>query len=353
MSKDDVSQLSQEAAFEYAKKALPMMARHGVKPTPNNYAIWYTYIAGNVDDLNHEIETIINEAMAFSDDINEYLYTKYIAEHDNQIVQETTIGARKLLAEIMGAVSEFTGETQHYQDDLNQHITDAEKDLETGNVKGIAEKIISSAISMKASGENFSDKLDESKKEIEQLKEKLARVTTESEKDFLTGVYNRKALDKKLEEAIQEAREEEADLCILMIDIDHFKLFNDQYGHLIGDEVLKIVSKTLISMVKGKDVVARYGGEEFAILLPHTPIGGAMVVADMIRKNIATKELKRKDTGEAYGQITVSIGVAMYRLSKDTVPTFLKRADDALYRSKNSGRNCVTQESLGGDEDAA
>ena len=110
--------------------------------------------------------------------------------------------------------------------------------------------------------------------------------------------------------------------------------------------MLKIVAKTLTDSVKGMDTVSRFGGEEFAVILPRTPIGGGMIVAETIRKTIASKELKRKSTGEHYGQVTISLGVASYRHHHDTPQTLIKRADDALYRSKKAGRNRVTQENL-------
>ena len=129
-----------------------------------------------------------------------------------------------------------------------------------------------------------------------------------------------------------------------MMDIDHFKAFNDNFGHLLGDEVLKIVAKSLTDCVKGADVVARYGGEEFSVILPNTPLNGAQRVAETIRATIAKRELKRRDSGESYGQITVSVGVSLLRPGSDTNESLIKRADDALYKSKRHGRNRVTLE---------
>ena len=338
--------MSDEAAFDYAKRALPMMAQHGVKPTPNNYAVWYVYVAGSNPELAHEIETIIKESMVFSHDINEYLYTKYIAESDSQIVQETTADMRRLTAELLSAITHFSGETKDYQSGLSEQMEAIPGIEDNSGLQGLLHNVMSQLSGMMDSGDHLTDKLEHSRQEIDDLKEKLAKIQTESERDFLTGVYNRKALDKKLEEAIEDCTTENKPLCMLMIDVDHFKAFNDEHGHLIGDEVLKIVAKCLTDSVKGKDVVARFGGEEFTVLLPNTPIGGGMIVADAIRSMIATKKLKHRDSGQDYGQLTVSVGVASYATQSDTIPTFIKRADDALYRAKNSGRNCVAQEKL-------
>src|SRR6185312_12323338 len=147
--------------------------------------------------------------------------------------------------------------------------------------------------------------------------------------------------EKLFEEYAAAARQGHTEMCLLMIDIDHFKNFNDEFGHLLGDEVLKIVARTLTEILKGRDVVARFGGEEFVAILPETPIEGAMKVADIIRGAIAGRELKRKDTGTSFGSITVSIGVARYRPEEDTLPTLIQRADTALYTSKHGGRNRV------------
>jgi diguanylate cyclase len=124
--------------------------------------------------------------------------------------------------------------------------------------------------------------------------------------------------------------------------LDHFKDINDKHGHLVGDQVLKVVANTLKDSVKGRDLVARYGGEEFSIILLNTSLQNAKGLADNIRQEVASKRIQRKDTQESLGQMTISFGVARY-VPSEGVESFMQRADRALYMSKRKGRNCVSE----------
>lgn len=328
----------------YGERALAMMNSLKVLPTPQNYSIFFGVAAGQAGGLIKEIDFHIANKAPFTDEKLEHLYNTYIAEPQAQMMQETAANAKRLLNDIMHNVATFTGETNAISQEVGQQLQNLDEEMSEEVVRMLANTLMQGAQTIQSSSENMTERLAGAQQEIASLRENLARAMTEAERDFLTGAYNRKAFDKRLNEAVHACKMEGTELTLLMLDIDHFKHFNDSFGHLIGDEVLKIVAKTLLDTLKGMDCVARYGGEEFAVILPNTPIAGAMVVAEAIRKSIAGKELKRKTTGENFGIITVSVGVAAFRQPDDAPMGLIARADEALYISKNSGRNRVTQE---------
>jgi diguanylate cyclase len=133
-----------------------------------------------------------------------------------------------------------------------------------------------------------------------------------------------------------------------MVDIDHFKKFNDAHGHLIGDQVLRLVARTLIENLKGRDIIARYGGEEFAIILPLTRVQDAERVANLLRANLSTKQIKKRGSNEVLGVITISIGAAEHKVGEDK-EAWIGRADAALYKAKQTGRNKVVCDILSED----
>jgi len=186
-------------------------------------------------------------------------------------------------------------------------------------------------------------RLDDSRQQISDLQDNLEAVRAESMTDSLTGVANRKLFDRTLSDAVEQARESGESLSLLMMDIDHFKRFNDTFGHQAGDGVLRLVAAAMKANVKGRDLVARYGGEEFSAVLPATALADALTVAEQIRQAVMAKELIKKSSGESLGNVTLSIGAATLEDGEDA-EQLISRADRYLYSAKRGGRNRVMAE---------
>ncbi|MEN3013114.1 MAG: GGDEF domain-containing protein [Endomicrobiia bacterium] len=158
--------------------------------------------------------------------------------------------------------------------------------------------------------------------------------------DALTGVYNRRYLEKKLPEEIELAKRYKSFLSIGILDIDDFKHYNDTNGHLLGDECLKKVAEVVTSTLRSGDIVFRYGGEEFIVVLPATDKSGAFIACEKIRKNIESYPFENRDK-QPLGKITVSIGISVYPVDAQEETSLIKIADENLYRAKKSGKNRV------------
>lgn len=164
--------------------------------------------------------------------------------------------------------------------------------------------------------------------------------------DSLTGLYNRRYLEVHLQKLLQKNREQKKSLCVLMLDIDHFKKVNDTYGHAVGDEVLKTFAFRLHDNLRSFDLVARLGGEEFVVVMPDTTEELAFFVAERLRRSIGEKPFRCK-TPEGQLTVTTSIGGAFIEPGEHTVEDILSRADKMLYDAKENGRNCTYFEKIG------
>jgi diguanylate cyclase (GGDEF)-like protein len=182
-----------------------------------------------------------------------------------------------------------------------------------------------------------------------QLQQTIHELTELSLRDPLTALYNRRGLSERLVEEWSRARRYGAPLSLMMVDIDHFKRINDQHGHAIGDVAIGHVARLLARDRRLSDILARYGGEEFVLLLPHTPLEGALSLAERLRYLIEQSPYR---TGQGEARLTVSIGVAGFDTGMREASDLLESADGALYRSKREGRNRVSTPTPEGDDQA-
>jgi diguanylate cyclase len=185
--------------------------------------------------------------------------------------------------------------------------------------------------------------MQDSQSEIESLRGELVRARDEALLDALTGVLNRKGFDRHLAQLVAEQAGQEGSHCLVMLDIDHFKRVNDQHGHVVGDRVIQAVGEILrMAVARGGCAAARYGGEEFAILLPRTSLDRSEQLAEDVRLRTKAMKIRDRRTQAVLLTVTLSGGVAALQPGDDGA-TLVQRADAALYRSKQAGRDRVTR----------
>lgn len=345
MVKEDTgSETPLEETAGYVRLALPLMSRHNVPITPRNYAVWYDYVSGKSKELRDAIDAMIQKAEQFSDEINDLLYQRFCAEIDEGVLTELRDNLRQLLIDIFGQVAQLTAQAGEYEKIVSKSVDKLSEDMSIHNIRSVVDEIIVETRKIGRSGKDTQEKLQEATDELEALKKEFEQAKAAALVDFLTGVANRKAFDMAVKGSVREAASDTEPLSLLLIDIDHFKRFNDEYGHIVGDEVLRLVARKIKENVRGRDFVARYGGEEFAVILPGTPIFGAKTVAENVRRSFSEGKLKRVRTSEYLGTITISLGAAQYRPG-ESVEDLIDRSDRALYFAKQAGRNRVATES--------
>ena len=335
-----------QAARKLAAAAAEAMSKHGVAPTPTNYCIWYVYVGNAIAGLTKEIDERIALQKGFGWQVNQELFEKYFG-NDAETLAIRRTGAE--LTDAMGRVLKRLDTADADASAFGDTLVEAKGSLakvtpaDALGVQAVVKRLSGATSDMVQKNRDLEQELRQSSAQINTLQERLEQARREAFTDALTGIGNRRCFDLALAEHSERAALGEIELTLLLIDIDHFKRFNDTYGHRIGDQVLKIVGAKLKQMSRDVDTPARYGGEEFALLLVNAPFDAAIRRADQLREALASNYLRNVASGDNYGQITVSVGVAKYRPT-DTVESFVTRADTALYQAKSDGRNRVVAE---------
>lgn len=329
-----------EEVHGYIRLALPLMAKQNIPITPRNYSVWYAYVSGADRELSRIIDAMLQKGEEFSEETNEALYRRFCAENDENELRKVLEGLRQVLRTILEEVTELTGQTQEYESFVSRSANTLSEDASIQEIKKVISEIVDKTRTLGRFVKTIQHKLKETTEALEELKKDFEEVKTEAFVDFLTRIPNRKAFENTLAACISEAASGEKDLSLLMIDIDDFKTFNDEFGHLAGDEVLKFVARKIKELVKGGDFLARFGGEEFVVILPQTSLAGAASAAENIRSFFAVTPLRAIPEANNPGIIAVSVGAARYRPG-ESPEEFIHRADHALYTAKKAGKNRV------------
>ncbi len=322
-------------------RAMAFLAEHGLTPHPVNFLVAYEYVRGEDQELTRQIDEHIAHRLSWNDALMGVLFERLIDGFRANPYPEVSQELMALLTNLLGQVKDAHTSVAGYHDFLSEKQSNlTRRDASRETLHAIVSEIMNATNEVVLTTGGLQEKLDSTQREAESLRRQLEEIRREAEHDALTGALNRKALEHILDNLTQAADMGGSGFSLLVADVDHFKKFNDSYGHLLGDEVLKRVVQSMHQQVRGSDYVARYGGEEFVLLLPDTPLHGAGIVAESIRHAVEQIVLIRRSNKERLSNISVSIGVGLYVPGEGKL-SIMERVDSALYAAKHNGRNRV------------
>jgi len=326
-------------AAEYLRQVIPMLAKHKLPATPNNYSIFYNYIAGSNQALVEAIDSNIKKNKVFPASLLDELHEKYV-DGSSTLAQQEQIQAslEKVITTASTEVQDANTDATSFDNTLNKHASTLSNLSDPDATAMVLKQILDDTRSMVKSTHAMQRRMHETTEEITQLKVELDAVKATAEKDALTNLKNRGAFEKEVESTVQNQSSKSLPTTAVMLDIDHFKRVNDSFGHLVGDRVIRYVAALLTQVLGPDSFIARYGGEEFIVIMKNQTAEKAFQLSEKVRTAMGNSKLQRKDSGETIGKVTLSAGIAVLR-EDDSAESFIGRADKALYEAKNTGRN--------------
>jgi diguanylate cyclase len=329
---------TREQSAELLRMVLPLMARHSAGFHPLSYSVWYEYVAGSNPGLRTALDAQLAHTPVLGDRDIELLFDAHVAMRDIDSSARMRAEIARMIDHVDDVAVEASHEVQHYGNELEGYRERLSDDIGQDTLHQVVESLIGETTRVRVKTGIYHEHLKKSSEEVERLRGELELVQGLAETDPLTGLLNRRGFDHKIERI---GRGSMQGCTLLIVDIDHFKAINDAHGHLLGDKVIVAVANVLRACVGERGSIARTGGEEFAVLLSQTSSAGGVEAAERIRAAVERGKIRRGDTDESIGNVTVSVGLAT-GADNEPFEAINARADRALYQSKTAGRNRVT-----------
>ena len=332
---------SRERSAELLRATLRLLGQHEVCCNPVSFAVCYEYAAAINSRLSRAIECRLKASPKLDDAAMCALYRDHVLEPDHQRVGQIS----SELQQLMTGVAENAHHTGDRAGAFGLQVDGLAQALQAQDIGAVAPLLAdmsASAQALKDTSHALAEQVANSRLEIERLRADLVRARDEAQQDPLTKVFNRKGFDQQVDALLRATPAPSLSHGLVMIDIDHFKSINDSHGHVFGDQVLRGLADVMRACVTDpRCSIARYGGEEFAILLPDCSLADGMRTAELVRQRIKAMKIRDRRTQEVILRVTVSGGVSTW-LRGDDPASWIGRADAALYKSKQGGRDRVS-----------
>ncbi len=330
------------ASHQAAERAIASLKSASLAATPKNIELWFQFAEDRNPALARDFHKATRPDGAILQSDADALYDAHILKKG--LSRDIIELIQRFEDEMMkiADVVETTGASASGNSEKLRFLSTELKRSASDNpaIGALMDSVLSVARSVREANERLEGQLAKSSDEVVTLRRNIANIQQEAMLDPLTGVKNRKTFDNEIVRLMRESIDAGQPLALVMADVDHFKQFNDRWGHQTGDHVLRLVADVMNANIKGQDILARYGGEEFAIILPGTTLSNAVMLADRIRKAVESRRLRKRRTDEDLGVVTLSMGAALLQWN-DTLESLIERADGHLYAAKKAGRNRV------------
>ncbi|MFM8821359.1 MAG: diguanylate cyclase [Phenylobacterium sp.] len=338
------SKFRSPGAYDLARFALERLEALRIWPTPLNYELWSHVLADPDSPLAQELERLRVAGEPVTEDLAEQLAATYLP---GGRLRDRIRDTGQALSRQLASAEQAIRTAQESSESFSSRLEETSRTLESGPSASTLETVVAdlsdATRKMQAQNASVERALAASTTEVSLLTEQLERIRKEAATDPLTRLANRRAFDEAIEQIRQKALETGKSFCLALLDVDHFKKFNDTWGHQTGDQVLRYVAGAIRKRTTPPKFAARFGGEEFAILLPGQTLKETRPLVEAILKDVSAASIRRRSTNENLGKITLSAGIASFRPG-DSVHQLIERADWSLYEAKRTGRNRLVVE---------